>query len=211
MKARFLIPALSLFFVKAMYAQKDSLELKPLLFAIDSMYNVQNSPYIQAMQGEISGDSAQKKAKEIQKTNYEALKLIVARYKYPGINLYSNEYMMKFNDLMGKCDFDIHFQGEVLQYFKDASKKDTNLNNSTNYLNQLAGFIDKVEINSQRKQIYGTQVDFNEQTNKFVLKPTIDIEKINDRRKTMKLENIESVLEEANKQLMEMRAKRKID
>lgn len=209
-KINCLILTLSLLFTGGAYAQKDSLEIRDLLASIDSMYEAQNSPYIQVMQGEISADSAQKKAGEIQVSNYKVLKLIVKKYHYPNINLYSNSHVTKFNELIGKCTFDTAFQKLVLQYFREESVKDVNLKNSVNYLNQLAGLIDRLEVILQREQVYGTQVDFNEEKNQFVLKPTIDIQNLNKRRKEMKLENIETVLQEANQKMMEMRAQKKI-
>jgi hypothetical protein len=62
---------------------------------------------------------------------------------------------------------------------------------------QLALLIDRVEMNNKRPQIYGSQVVMI--NNKYEIYNTIDIKKLDNRRKEMGLKPIEEYLIELNK------------
>ena len=64
----------------------------------------------------------------------------------------------------------------------------------------LAHLIDRVEINYGRKQIYGSQLSFNETTNLLEPKDIKDPKKVNQLRKEVGLEPLEEYIEYCNKQ-----------
>ncbi len=57
---------------------------------------------------------------------------------------------------------------------------------------------DRNLIDMGKKQIYGTQLEYNEKEQKYKVLPIEDIEKINDLRKTVGLNSIEDMLLEYN-------------
>jgi hypothetical protein len=198
-----LVIYLSTGIINPVFSQKDNgVRWKPV---IDSMYNRQNQPLMDAYNGKISTDSANKAVDIIHRSNYVVLKNIIRQSGYPLYLVMEKGGVNWFNEMVWNCNFDLPFQDKVLKLFKDAGKNNATIKSSAEYLNQLAGFIDKVEIIHNREQVYGTQVNFNQATNLLELKPTKDLKNLDKRRASMKLQPIDITMKEANDQLKKMR------
>ncbi len=115
---------------------------------------------------------------------------------------YFNEYGFLGFDIVGKkgaqnfwlmvqhCDKNINFQKEVLSKMKNEVIK----NNASpqNY----AFLIDKIKINSNQPQIYGTQVKYNWNTCQAYPQKLKDSLNVNKRRNDIGLKNLEEYLNE---------------
>ena len=65
---------------------------------------------------------------------------------------------------------------------------------ATNY----AYLVDRVKVNSGQPQVYGTQMQMNSDTTSFEPMTVIEPEKLNERRKSVGLDSIESYIQTMN-------------
>lgn len=61
-----------------------------------------------------------------------------------------------------------------------------------------AYLIDRVKINSDEPQLYGTQLEINMDSTSYEPKPTIDLQNLNKRRTEMELVPIEEYIKTMN-------------
>jgi hypothetical protein len=176
-----------------------------LLYIVDSLYTAQNKPFMDAMEGKMKPDSAQKLTLEIYASNCAWLKQFVDRFGYPGYKKLGENYSASFNEMIFNCNNDIGLQEKVFTLFKNESNLDTSLRSEKNYLRSLGFFSDKLQIAKGKKQIYGTQLQVNEKTGLFEAQPLEDPAGLNARRAAMKLEPMEEYLKNSNAALLKMR------
>ena len=114
------------------------------------------------------------------------LKEILRKYGFPNFDKVGMESSNNYWLCVQHCDHDLKFQERVLKLMKNEVKRKKA--NSANY----AYLTDRVNLNSGRPQIYGTQVTYKDRraVPKELKKPLA----VNKRRKEMGLEPIEQYL-----------------
>lgn len=112
---------------------------------------------------------------------------IFDEYGYPGFDLVGKEGSNNFWLMVQHSDHDTEFQSSVLEELKkEVERKNAD---GSNY-----GLLtDRVKINKGEKQIYGTQVTYNEKGQAYP-KPLFDSANVNKRRAEVGLEPIEQYL-----------------
>ena len=117
------------------------------------------------------------------------LKQILAKYGFPTFDKVGKESSNNYWLCVQHCDHDLQFQKDVLKLMKKGIK-DKNVN-SRNY----AYLTDRVNLNSGKPQIYGTQLTYKDRTAipRELAKPAT----VNKRRKSVGLEPIEDYLKMA--------------
>jgi hypothetical protein len=115
------------------------------------------------------------------------LEQILNEHGYPGYDLVGKEGSNNFWLMAQHADSDIEFQSRVLEKLKqEVDRKNAD---GTNY-----GLLtDRVRINKGERQIYGTQVTYNEQGQAYP-KPLLDSINVNKKRAEVGLEPIEQYL-----------------
>ncbi|MEZ4920342.1 MAG: DUF6624 domain-containing protein [Saprospiraceae bacterium] len=122
----------------------------------------------------------------------QEVKKIYAQYGYPGIDLVGKVSSHNFWLLVQHCDTDPEFQETVLASMKIEVDKENASGRDYAYL------IDRVKVNTQEKQIYGTQMILNADSTSFMPQPLIDPEQVNERRASVGLGIIEDYIETMN-------------
>ena len=121
----------------------------------------------------------------------EARKIFYA-YGFPNYDLVGHRGANNFWLIVQHQDRNPQFQDSVLTAMKiEAEKGKASWNN-------YAYLIDRVKVNTGQKQIYGTQMQKNNDNTSFEPKPVIDPEKLNERRKSVGLGTIEEYAEGMN-------------
>lgn len=113
---------------------------------------------------------------------------IFDKYGFVGIDVAGEEGSQNFWLLVQHSDQNPLFQQKVLEKMEIEVKK--NNANSYNY----ALLVDRVNINTGKKQIYGTQVSYNLENGQAIVKNLEDSLNVNKRRKAIGLEPIEKYL-----------------
>ncbi|NRF39329.1 DUF6624 domain-containing protein [Pedobacter foliorum] len=141
-------------------------------------------------------DSLRKIFRETTVRNTEVLKQIFYKYGFPNYDKVGKEASKNFWLCVQHSDHDLKFQQQVLKKMKVEVKRKKA--DPSNY----AWLTDRVNVNSGKSQIYGTQLDYKADGTP-IPKKLKDPETVNDRRKEIGLEPIEDYLEfvkEAQKQ-----------
>ena len=120
--------------------------------------------------------------------NEKRLKVIFDRYGYPGYSLVGKQGSNDFWLMTQHCDKDVPFQEKVLAAMR--AKVELHDADATNF----AYLTDRVRVNTGRKQLYGTQVTYNTDSCQAVPKPLEDSLHVNERRKQIGMESLESYL-----------------
>jgi hypothetical protein len=107
---------------------------------------------------------------------------------YPGYDLAGKAGSNNFWLMVQHCDKQPAFQQSVLT----AMKKEVDRGNADG--KSYAYLLDRVNLNTGRKQVYGTQVTYNTDSCQAIPKPLADSLLVNQRRKGIGLEPIESYL-----------------
>jgi len=98
-----------------------------------------------------------KKRDSIQLENQDKIKKIYSKFGYLGFNKIGKENSTKFWITIQHADNDVCFQKKMLK----ALKKEVNKDNASK--KEYALLEDRVAINSNQKQRFGTQVEYNNQ------------------------------------------------
>lgn len=126
--------------------------------------------------------------RSVDSTNLITLKTLFSQFGFPGIAEYGKKTSRQYVLLIQRADPDPKFQEKVLIAMKQ--KVDEANASAADY----AFLVDLVRTNTNRRQLYGTQVRLNEDTSKLILKPVEDPERLNERRKALGLGTIEEYL-----------------
>lgn len=121
-------------------------------------------------------------------THQKRLKQIFDKYGFVGFDLAGEEGSRNFWLMVQHSDHSPNFQKEVLEKMKIEVDKGNAIPSNYGLL------IDRVNLNTGEKQIYGTQVTYNIETGQAYPKPLKDSLKVNERRKSIGLEPIEEYL-----------------
>ena len=129
---------------------------------------------------------------EADSLNMIVLKKLFKEYGFLGIEEVGEQGSSNFWLMMQHCDTDPKFQEEVLaEMKKHIERKNANPSN-------YAYLIDRVNVNTNKPQIYGTQMKLNHDQTSYEPKPVIDPENLNKRRAEVGLGTIEEYIETMN-------------
>lgn len=124
--------------------------------------------------------------------NFYRLKKITDTYGFPGYTLVGEDFSDSFWNLVQHQDNHLEYQKEVLALMKiEVDKK----NASGTYYAYLT---DRVLVNSNEEQEFGTQMRINEAGTSYEPKPVIDPTNLNARRASVGLTTIEEYIELMN-------------
>jgi hypothetical protein len=124
--------------------------------------------------------------------NYFHAKEIFEKYGFPNYDLVGEKGSNNFWLIMQHQDMHPEFQDSVLSKMK--TEVDVNKASASNF----AYLTDRVKVNTKQLQVYGTQMQLNEDSTSFEPKPVIEPEKLNERRKSVGLGSIEDYTEAMN-------------
>ncbi len=130
--------------------------------------------------------------KETDSLNYFRLQSIFQKYGFPNFDLVGQTGSSNFWLLMQHQDSHPQFQEQVLLKMKDEMEKGKA--SKINY----AYLLDRVKVNTGQLQVYGTQMKLNSTETSYEPKPILEPDKINERRKSVGLDTIESYTETMN-------------
>lgn len=124
--------------------------------------------------------------------NFYRLKKITDTYGFPGYTLVGEDFSDSFWNLVQHQDNHLEYQKEVLALMKiEVDKK----NASGSYYAYLT---DRVLVNSNEEQEFGTQMRINEAGTSYEPKPVIDPTNLNTRRASVGLTTIEEYIQLIN-------------
>ena len=132
-----------------------------------------------------SEETIQKKWEEADKLNEIKAKAIIEQYGYPGYDLVGDA-SDDFWAIIQHCDDDVAFQERVLILMK--KQVDKNNASKPNY----AYLTDRVLVNKNQKQIYGTQLQRDKKTGRFSPFPLKYPKMVDKLRKEMGLEPLDN-------------------
>ena len=134
-------------------------------------------------------------------THEKRLKQIFEKYGFVGIDLAGKDGSHNFWLMVQHCDHNTEFQKEVLEKMKiQVDKQNADPSN-------FGLLVDRVNLNTGEKQIYGTQVTYNMENGQAYPLPLKDSLKVNERRKSIGLEPIEDYLNGMTQMHFEMNKK----
>jgi hypothetical protein len=125
--------------------------------------------------------------------NYEVLLNIFNQQGFLGSTEIGSNGTHNYWLLVQHQDKHPDFQLRVLSQMKLHAEK-----GSMSYLD-YAYLIDRVKINTNQLQVYGTQMSLNIDSSSYIPKPVIEPEKLNERRTSIGLPTIEDYIETMNK------------
>ncbi len=164
------------------FCQRDTILKNKIdsLLTIDQQ--VQNDMILayQNNEGQKIRDSLEAVKTETFKRNISVLKEIISQKGLPTYQLVGKESSNNFLTLVNHSFSDIPFQEKVAKLAKPEVK------NKNISAPNLALMIDKMRIKSGRKQLYGTQCDYDEQGN-AIIKNLFKPKAVDKRRKNMGL------------------------
>jgi hypothetical protein len=125
-------------------------------------------------------------------SNMIVLKKLFKEYGFLGIEEVGKQGSNNFWLMMQHCDGDPKFQEEVLSEMKKHIERKNA--SSSNY----AYLIDRVNVNTGKPQVYGTQMKVNNDRSSYEPQSVIDPENLNKRRAEVGLNTIEEYIETMN-------------
>ena len=134
---------------------------------------------------------------EIQKKHEEIVKNVIDNFGFISIEKYGEDtfvHMCLLVQHLDNSEENLKYRLKYLKLFEE-NFIDKNSDNAPLFFDYYALIKDRFLIHSGKKQIYGTQVLFNPDTNKYELEPVDDLENLNQRRIELKLVPIEKYLE----------------
>lgn len=138
-------------------------------------------------------------------THEKRIKQIFDKNGFPGFDLVGKERSNDFWLMVQHSDHNPAFQKEVLEKMKIEVDKENA--ESSNY----GLLVDRVKLNTGKKQVYGTQVTYNMETGQAYPRILEDSLNVNSRRTSIGLEAIEVYLNEMTKMHFMMNKKHYIE
>lgn len=131
-------------------------------------------------------------------THEKRLQEIFNKHGFVGYDLAGEEGSKNFWLMVQHSDHNPAFQNKVLEKMK--IEVDKNNTKSSNY----GLLVDRVNLNTGKPQVYGTQVTYNFNTGQAYPKTLEDSVNVNKRRKSINLDPLEMYLNEMTKMHFEM-------
>jgi hypothetical protein len=125
--------------------------------------------------------------------NYFLAKQILSKYGYPDIHKVGNRASFNYWLIVQHMDEYKEFQKQILDSM--TTRLAQNLVNKQNW----AYLYDRVKINYNEMQLYGTQTMLNKDSTSYIIKPTIDTENLDKRRISIGLWPIAEYIDIMNK------------
>ncbi len=129
--------------------------------------------------------TANRNARITDSLNFIVVRKIFKQYGYPNIETVGSVGSHNFWLLIQHMDNHPDFQDSVLTKMK--IEVDKGNSSSLDY----AYLVDRVNVNTKRFQVYGTQMELNKDSTSYEPKPLIDKDNVNERRKSVGLSTIE--------------------
>ncbi len=169
---------------------------KPLLYLLDSLATEDQkwrNYMTKFSNGELQDDTISMKTinRNIVLTdslNYFLLMDIFSKFGFPNNDLVGQEGSQYFWLLVQHQDAHPGFQDSVLTKMK--IEVDANKASGRNF----AYLLDRVKVNTGQPQVYGTQMELNEEQTSYIPKNVIDPDKLNVRRLNIGLDSIENYI-----------------
>jgi hypothetical protein len=131
---------------------------------------------------------AMKQGSNADSLNMIILKKLFREYGFLGFEEVGKQGSSNFWLMMQHCDKDPKFQEEVLtEMKKHIERKNANPSN-------YAYLIDRVNVNTGKPQVYGTQMKLNKDESSYEPKPVVEPENLNKRREEVGLGTIEEYI-----------------
>jgi hypothetical protein len=174
-----------------------NLQKPALAKLIDSLYVIDQQVQTDIMEANKNGASPEKMQElfafqfETFKKHIPIVKKIVAENGYPTIELVGKESSNHFFLLVQHADADLEFQGQMLKFIKEEVKK-SNVQGSN-----FAYLTDRVLLGQGKSQLFGSQLEYNQQGNALarnLAKPKT----VNKRRSKYGMESLEAYLQKAS-------------
>jgi len=157
------------------------------MFKYDQFWRIEYLKINKKEKSVYDAETIQKRWTTTDSLNEIQAKAIIKRYGYPGYNLVG-EVSDNFWAIVQHCDNDVPFQEHVLALMKVQVAK----NNASK--EKYAYLVDRILVNKNEKQIYGTQLQKNSKTGKFLPFPLKYPKSVNTLRKEIGLEPLEVYL-----------------
>lgn len=132
------------------------------------------------------------------RTHTKRLKEIISNHGFPGYDLVGENGSSNFWLMTQHADHDPSFQRTVLQKMEQEIKKKNADSRDYGLL------LDRVNLNTNQPQIYGTQVTYNTHTGQAYPKNLADSAKVNKRRQNIGFEPLEEYLNQMSSMHFEM-------
>ena len=131
-------------------------------------------------------------------THQQILKQLFDQYGFLGFDRVGEEGSLNFWLMVQHSDHDPKFQQEILEQMKIEVNKGNA--SPSNY----GLLVDRVNLNTGKPQVYGTQVDYNLATGQAFPRNLADSASVNERRKSVGLEPLEVYLNQMTEMHFEM-------
>lgn len=190
----FILPTVLLFVVKASIAQIDSTLIRKLDSCV-TMDQEWRATIRRIKNDEIDSIDlkfALLKLVQTDSLNHQFLMQTFRNYGFPGYDRVGKKGSHQFWLLVQHQDKNPEFQLEVLKQMEIECKK-----GNASYTD-YAYLIDRVNINTNQPQVYGTQLKVNSDSTSYEPKNLLDPTKVNDRRKSVGLFPLERYIEAMN-------------
>jgi len=156
-----------------------------LMYKDDQFWRKEYAKVNNKEKSDYNEETIQEKWEEADSLNEIKAKAIIKRYGYPGYDLVGGS-SDDFWAIIQHCDEDVAFQEKVLILIK--KQVDKNNASKSNY----AYLTDRILVNKNQKQIYGTQLQRDKKTGKFSPFPLKYPKMVDKLRKEMGLEPLDS-------------------
>lgn len=130
--------------------------------------------------------------------NHKKATEIFNKHGFVGFDVAGKEGSRDFWLIVQHLDFNPQFQNEVLKKMK------TEVENQNANPENYAYLLDRVQLNTGKKQVFGTQVSYNWKVCQAYPKPLIDSINVNKRRKEIGMEPLEVYLNEMSEMHFEI-------
>lgn len=155
------------------------------MFKTDQFWRIEFTKKYRKEKSAYSDEIIQKNWAEADRINELKAKSIIKKYGYPGYDLVGSS-SDSFWAIVQHCDDDVPFQERVLALMKQQIAK----NNASK--EKYAYLTDRILVNKDQKQIYGTQLSRDSKTGKYSPFPLKDPKLVDKLRQEVGLEPLAS-------------------
>jgi hypothetical protein len=157
-----------------------------LMFREDQKWRVEYSKVNSGQKSDYTEKMISENWTKTDKLNLLTAKKIVEAYGFPGYKLVGASGSDMFWAIVQHCDNDLPFQEQVL-LLMEAQVKQKNASPEKKALLQ-----DRILVNNGKKQLYGTQIRYNKETNTAQPFPIEDPKNVDKRRKAVGLSTLKA-------------------
>lgn len=172
----------------------DSVLYKKLsaMFKEDQKWRIESAKIYKHQKSDYDQATVDKNWAAADSLNEAEAKRIIAKYGFPGYSLVGESGSSRFWAIIQHCDDDVAFQQKVLLLMK----KEVDRKNASG--EKYAYLTDRVLINLNQKQSYGTQCTRDPKTGKVAPLPIKDAAHVEARRKAIGMITLKQYISEIN-------------